>query len=516
MKVSSIEEMRALDKKAMKYGIKDELLMENAGHAAYFLILKEVGIKGKKFLIFAGSGNNGGDGLILARKLHSSGGIVKIYLLGDVAKYKGAAKFNYEIVSKIGIEIDDAKNIDEKEIEDAIVIDAMLGTGLSRNVSGIYNDVINLINKNAKIVFSIDIPSGINGNNGKIMGNAIKADYTITFGLPKIGNILYPGYEFCGKLYVSHISFPPCIYENIKIETNDPILLPERKKDGHKGCFGDVLFIAGARGYYGAPYFSSMAFLKAGGGYSRLASPASLLPFLGAGGSEIVFIPMEETKEGSISLKNEREILDISKEVDMVVIGPGLSLNEETKEFVRRIVGKIEKPLLIDGDGLTAISEDIDRIKRRKNYTILTPHPGEMARLIGKSIKEVLDNRIEILRKECDEWNSIIVLKGAHTLIGYPDGRIFINMSGNCGMATAGSGDVLTGVIAAMYGLGLGIENAVRMGVFIHGFAGDIASIEKGEDGITARDIMENLPKAMFSLRKNFEEVKKRYEIKVI
>ena len=516
MKVSSIEEMRALDKKAMKYGIKDELLMENAGHAAYFLILKEVGIKGKKFLIFAGSGNNGGDGLMLARKLHSSGGIVKIYLLGNEAKYKGAAKFNYEIVSKIGIEIDDAKNIDEKEIEDAIVIDAMLGTGLSRNVSGIYNDVINLINKNAKIVFSIDIPSGINGNNGKIMGNAIKADYTITFGLPKIGNILYPGYEFCGKLYVSHISFPPCIYENIKIETNDPILLPQRKKEGHKGSFGDVLFIAGARGYYGAPYFSSMAFLKAGGGYSRLASPASLLPFLGAGGSEIVFIPMEETKEGSISLKNEREILDISKEVDMVVVGPGLSLNEETKEFVRRIVGKIEKPLLIDGDGLTAISEDIDCIKRRKNYTILTPHPGEMARLIGKSIKEVLDNRIEILRKECDEWNSIIVLKGAHTLIGYPDGRIFINMSGNCGMATAGSGDVLTGVIAAMYGLGLGIENAVRMGVFIHGFAGDIASIEKGEDGITARDIMENLPKAMFSLRKNFEEVKKRYEIKVI
>ncbi len=517
MKISSIEEMHALDKKAMEHGINEELLMENAGHACYFVLARE-GIAGKKFIVFAGSGNNGGDGLMVARKLYSMNGIVKIYLLSEPSKYKGAALTNYNIVKSIGIEIKKATINDEliKDIEEAdIVIDAILGTGISRNVEGLYKEVIEAINEHAKKVFSIDIPSGINGNNGKVMGTAIKADCTVTFGLPKIGNILYPGYENCGKLYVSHISFPPSIYNHIKIETNEPLALPERKKDGHKSTFGDVLFIAGASRYYGAPYFVAMSFLKAGGGYARLAAPSSIIPFLGARGSELVFVPMKE-KDGSIALKNEDELFELANKCDMLVIGCGLSTNEEAKELVRRIVEKVDKPVLIDGDGITAVSEEKSCIIKRKNTTIITPHLGEMSRLTGKSISKIIDNKIEILRATTKELNSIIVLKGAHSLIGYPDGKIFVNMTGNSGMATAGSGDVLAGVIAAMHGIGFSIEDAARMGVFVHGLAGDIAAMKKGEDGITARDIMEMLPEAMKMLREDFEGVRKKYGMEVV
>ena len=522
MKVSSVEEMREMDRYATeKFGIPSLTLMENAGQAAYFVILKELGIKGKRFIIFCGVGNNGGDGLVVARKLHSMGGNVKIYILGDEKKYKGHARKNFEIVSKMPVEIkhfDSPQNLRVDIAHSDAVVDAIFGTGLSRNVEGIYKDVIEAINEKGKTIFSIDIPSGINGNTGKIMGNAVKANYTITYGLPKIGNILYPGYEYCGKLYVSHISFPLSLQnqEKIKVSINEPVKIPERRKDGHKGSFGDALFIAGSFGYFGAPYFSALSFLRSGGGYSRLATVKSIIPFIGSKGSEIVFVPLSETDTGSISIKNKDKLIEISRKVDVVVIGPGISLNEETGKLVRELASEIKKPLIIDGDGITAISKDVDIIKKRREVTILTPHPGEMSRITGLSIKEIDENKIDILQKTCIELNSFIVLKGAHSLIGFPDGRVFVNMSGNSGMATAGSGDVLTGTISAMLGLGLSVEESVRMGVFVHGFSGDLASSNKGEDGITAQDILNYLPSAMKKLREEFEEVEKNYSISTV
>lgn len=389
------------------------------------------------------------------------------------------------------------------------IVDALFGTGLTRDVEGVYKEAIRLINQSRIPVFSIDIPSGISGNTGQIMGEAVKSDYTITFGLPKRGNVLYPGFENGGKLYVTHISFPPSLYnkDSLKVELNQPIELPMRDEKGHKGTFGDVLFIAGASSYLGAPYFSALSFLKAGGGYSRLASPSSITPFIANKGSEIVFVPQEETPSVSIALKNKQRLLEISEQVDMVVIGPGLSLNEETQELVRQLTTQIRKPLLIDGDGITAISEDIKLIRERKHPTILTPHPGEMSRIAQISINEVVENKIPLVQKEANSLNAYIVLKGAHSLIGYPDEKVFVNMSGNSGMATAGSGDVLTGTIAAMYGLGLCLEDAVRTGVFLHGFSGDLAAAEKGEDGITAQDILDYLPFALKRYRKDYDEV---------
>lgn len=519
MKVCSVEEMRFLDNTIVeKYGISEKILMENAGNAV-FSVISKFDVKNSKFLIICGVGNNGGDGLVVARKIYSNCGKVKVIILGDESKFKGAAKDNFEIVSKLGIEVCKTKNIEEitKELEKCdIVVDAIFGTGLTRNVEGFYKEVIDLINQSKKLIFSIDIPSGINGDNGKVMGAAIRANYTITLGLPKLGNILYPGYEYCGNLYVSHISFPPSVYENIKVQINDPVKIPKRKENGHKGDFGDVLFVVGAEGYYGAPYFSAMSFLKSGGGYSRLAAPKSVVSVIASRGNEVVFIPLEETEAGSIASKNTDRILELSQKTDMVVIGPGLSLNEETQCLAAELVQKISKPLIIDGDGLTAISKNLSVIKNRKAQTILTPHLGELARIVGKTVQEIEENKIRILKDISKKLNSIIVLKGAHSLIAFPDSTIYINLSGNSGMATAGSGDVLTGVIAAMFGLGLSINDSARMGVFIHGLSGDLAAIDKGKDGITAQDIMDYLPLAMKYIREDFEQISQKYMIESI
>jgi NAD(P)H-hydrate epimerase len=409
------------------------------------------------------------------------------------------------------VEIQQIESIDSIKTDvfhcDAIV-DAIFGTGLTRDVEGLYRNVIELINESGKAVFSVDIPSGIHGDTGKIMGAAVKADYTVTFGLPKIGAMLFPGYDLCGKQYVTHISFPPSMYNNdsMKIEINHPPKLIQRDKNAHKGDLGDVLFIAGAASYFGAPYFAALSFLKAGGGYSRLAAPESITPFIANKGSEIVFVPQKETSSGTISSENVDALLELSERVDMVVLGPGLSLEEGTQKLVRRLAEKIVKPLLIDGDGITALCQDLGIIKKRKAETILTPHLGEMSRITRLGVPEIDTNKIDILQRTARELNSTVVLKGGHSLIAYPDERVFINMSGNPGMATAGSGDVLTGTIAAMFGLGLSVQDAVRKGVFIHGFAGDLAAENEGEDGITAQDIMDYLPLAVKMDREGLDE----------
>ncbi len=515
MKVSRVAEMRALDREAQqKFGIPQEFLMENAGEAVYFVILKEFGIKNKKFVVFCGVGNNGGDGFVVARKITSNGGDIKVFILGDKNKLKGSAKKNFEIISKMALQIYEVKSIETVKsviMESDAIIDAIFGTGLVRDVSRIHKEIIQLINESKKTVFSIDIPSGINGDTGEIMKTAVKADYTIAFGLPKIGNMLYPGQGLCGKLYVSHISFPPSLYnkDSIKVEINSLLKLPERNKDTHKGDYKKVLFIAGSSNYLGAPYFSALSFLKAGGGLSYLAAPKSISSFIANKGSEIVFIPQKETTSGSIALENKDELLRFSEKVDMVVIGPGLSLNKETQKLVQELTERIKKPLLIDGDGITAISQDIEIVKKREAETILTPHSGEMSRISLIDIAQINKNKIDILQQTAKRLNAIIVLKGAHSLIGYPDERVFINTSGNPGMATAGSGDVLTGTIAGMFGLGLSIRDAVRMGVFMHGLSGDLAVTDKGEDGITAQDILDYLPYTLKYYREDFDEISK-------
>lgn len=502
MHVTTVDEMRSLDQKAItQYGIEDIILMENAGHAVFDAIAREFGVAGRSFVVFCGAGNNGGDGFVVARKIHANGGRVRLILLGNPEGYRGSAKTNYEIVRRLPVELDRLEDPQSLRIPLAhcdVIVDAIFGTGLARDVGGIYADVIEAINASGKPVVSVDIPSGVHGDTGHVMGVAVHAEVTVTFGLPKLGNFLYPGFDLGGTLYVTHISFPPAMYETtVNTSINHPPALPKRRADGHKGSFGQALFVAGAASYFGAPYFSALSFLKAGGGYSRLAAPRSMTPFLANKGSEIVFLPQEETASGSIARANRNVLLECARAMDVVVVGPGLSLDPETKALVGDLVREVDKPLVVDGDGLTAVGDFLNALKRRQAPTVLTPHPGEMSRITGKSVAEIDANKIDVVRDLSTRMRAVTVLKGAHSLIGLPDGRVKINLSGNCGMGTAGSGDVLCGAIAAMAGLGLPVEDAVCKGVFLHGFAGDLAAEDIGPDGMTAHDILEYLPLAV-------------------
>ena len=521
MKVCKVEEMRELDSRAVEeYGIPTEILMENAGLAAYFAISKEFEVKQKNFVIFCGSGNNGGDGFVIARKLHSNGGNVTVFLLAKKDRYEGAPKKNLEIISRFPLKIKEINSSKEAkgDVSSAdVIIDAIFGTGLDRDVSGLYADIIKLVNESGKKVFSVDIPSGINGNTGQEMGSAVRADYTATFGLPKTGNLLYPGYQRGGKLYVTHISFPPSLYEKdaFKVEVSVPAPLPERSPNTAKMDYGPALVVAGAANYFWAPFASAYSVLKSGGGYVYLACPESLASSVAQGGKEIVFLPMQETGGRSIALNNKAELLEAAARARIVVIGPGMSLHEETQQLVRELVTEIDKPVIIDGDGITAISQDIAPLKRRKVITILTPHTGEMSRITGLERSDIERNMVNLVQDTAHDLNSIIVLKGPHSLIGYPEGRVIINMSGitgnRAGMATAGSGDVLNGTIAGMYCLGLTGEEAVHAGVFIHGLSGDLAAEEKGADGMTAQDILDYIPYAVQYYRENYDLIAANY-----
>ena len=503
MKVSSVAEMRALDREAIEgFGIPEELLMENAGEAACAVLGREVGVVGKSFVIVCGIGNNGGDGFVVARRLHAAKAVVKVIVIGDESRLRGAALKNRHILSRLPIQVETLEEMGSLTADLAtcdVVVDALLGTGLSRPVAGLQREIIERINDSGKTVLSLDMPSGVHGDTGAVMGTAVRADLTVTFGLPKRGNLLWPGFDYGGRLYVSPLSFPPSMIEaaGLQVSVNNPVPLPPRDPQGHKGTFGDALFIAGAGSYFGAPYLAAMSFLKAGGGYARLAAPAAMTPFLANKGPEIVFAPQQETPAGSVALGNKAALLDLAERVDFVVLGPGLSLDAESQQLARELAAELHKPLLIDGDGITALCEEPMILANRQAPTILTPHTGEMTRLTGRSATEVEADRIAVVQETAAKLGAFVVLKGAHSLIGGPDGQVFINLSGNSGMATPGSGDVLTGAIAAMFGLGLAMPEAVRMGVFVHGLAGDLAAAETGADGLLASDILGLLPTAM-------------------
>ena len=503
MKVSSVTEMRALDRKAIEvFGIPEDLLMENAGEAACRVLESEIGTTCKRILVLCGVGNNGGDGFVLARRLHAAGTDVKVFVVGDDRRLRGSALKNREILSRLPIQVESLQEIGPLTPDLAacdVIVDALFGTGLSRHVTGLQSGVIRRINASGKTVLSLDIPSGVHGDTGAVLGAAVRADMTITFGLPKRGNLLWPGFGLCGLQYVSPLSFPPSMIEaeGLRVCVNVPLPLPRRDPQGHKGTFGDTLFVAGAGSYYGAPYLAAMSFLKAGGGYSRLAAPAAMSPFLANKGPEIVFAPQKETGAGSIALANKSSLLELSQRVDFVVLGPGLSLDSESQQLAREVVAGVDKPLLIDGDGITALCTEPSIFVRRQAPTILTPHSGEMARLTGRSAGEIEADRISIVQETAARLGAFVVLKGAHSLVATPDEQVFVNLSGNSGMATPGSGDVLTGVIAAMAGLGLNMAEAARMGVFLHGLAGDLVAADNGVDGIVASDLMQMLPAAM-------------------
>jgi ADP-dependent NAD(P)H-hydrate dehydratase / NAD(P)H-hydrate epimerase len=511
MRVCTVKEMRDCDRRAgEEYGLPERILMENAGHAILDVAVKEFGIEGVRYRVLCGGGNNGGDGLVAARLLHSLGAEVYVALLSDETSMGQASRENLTAAVRSGLPVLRLQSADDLQLgrSSDVVIDALLGTGLSRSPEGLYRTVIERVNACALRVLSVDIPSGVNGDTGVPPGVAVRAMCTVTFGLPKRGNLLPPGRELCGRVYVSHISFPPAVWRCAgSVETVPLVPLPVRPLESHKGMYGDVLFVAGSRSYLGAPFLAAMSFLKAGGGYARLAAPESVTSALGASAREVVMVPLRETAEGTLALSNLDRLYELGRRADMVVIGPGLSLHEESQELVRRFLMATPSDVLIDGDGISAIALDPSFVRQREGGTIVTPHVGELARMLGCEAEVIHEDRIGTLMRACATFGAIVVLKGSSTLVGDATGRISVNLSGNPGMATAGCGDVLAGTIAAMRGAGLKLRAAVEVGAFIHGMAGDLAAEAKGQDGTVASDVMEQLPYATRLYRDRFSDL---------
>ncbi|RKY97618.1 MAG: bifunctional ADP-dependent NAD(P)H-hydrate dehydratase/NAD(P)H-hydrate epimerase [Candidatus Hydrothermota bacterium] len=514
MYVLTPNEMRELDRMTIEeFGIPNRVLMESAGRGVASVIIREFDsdLTGLKCVVVAGKGNNGGDGFVVARYLATNDANVEVYLIGQKSEVKGVAKENLELLEKLGIEIHEIQTendlgLFEFDIATAdVIVDAIFGTGFKGEVQGVYRSVIDAINDADGLVVAVDIPSGVNGATGEVGDIAVIADLTVTMAFPKLGHFLYPGRFHTGELMVVDIGIPKSFAENrIKrmLITNELAadIVPVRLGHEHKGDFGRVLFVAGSRGYTGAASLASMAALRVGAGLSFLAIPKSLNDIVEVKLTEVITIPVDE-HDGAITEKSIEELLSGERKFDVAAIGPGISRKEKAQKAVLKFLKEFEKPVVVDADGVVALAGHLEILKERPPMsTVLTPHPGEMSKLIDMPPDEINKRRVEIAESFAKEHQVILVLKGAPTVIGTPGGMVFLNSTGNAGLASGGTGDVLTGAIAGFIAQGLDVVDAVLLGVYLHGLAGDLAAEDLGEHSLVAGDLLDYLPEAMLEL----------------
>jgi NAD(P)H-hydrate epimerase len=511
MKIATAKKMQEIDRIAIDdYGIPGIVLMENAAKGVVASMFKKFpDIKDKKIGIFAGKGNNGGDGLAAARLLANEDIPVEVYLLTKKEMLNGDAKVNLNSAEEKGIKILEITSLDELEavkdniLKNDIFIDAIFGTGLTSGVKGYYTDIINFINSSKKFILSVDIPSGLSSDTGEIIGEHIRADLTVALCLPKIGEILYPAAEYIGELDIVDIGIPELIINNRDIETNlieerDAVrILPKRRPDTHKGTYGHLAVIAGSRGKGGAAALSSISALRAGAGLVTLALPERLNIAFEVGIPEVMTLPLPDTKYGTIDKPAYKILLKFLEGKSAVLIGPGLTTNPSTSSLIKNLIKQISCPMLIDADGLNIIADKIELLKDKPSPVIVTPHPGEMARIFNKTSKEIQANRIESSKRLAVEYRLYVILKGARTIIATPEGDIYINPTGNPGMATAGTGDVLSGIIAGFLCQGLSAKDSSILGVYLHGMAGDIAAENMSQTALIAGDLLKTFPEAV-------------------
>lgn len=507
MKIATREIVREIDRLTIsKYGVPGLVLMENAGRATADVIIDNFSYA-DKVSIFAGSGNNGGDGFVIARHLISDGLDVDVYILSDPKKLSGDALVNYKALKNIGGNIVELKNNLRKYKQADIIVDAIFGTGLDREVTGFYKKVIDFINSQGVPTISVDLPSGLDANTGQPLGSAVLADVTVTFVLPKLGISIYPGVEYSGEIYVADITTPKFLedeipYELLLSESVDYIL-PPRYEDTHKGTYGHLFIIAGSPGKSGAAALSAMGAQRSGTGLVTVGVPKSLNPIMEQKTTEAMTEPLPETALETLGADSIERVLEIIKErKTAVAIGPGISTTNETREFLYEIIRSCEVPMLIDADALTLVGDNPKILLEAKAPIVLTPHPGEMSRLAEISTEEVQADRIGVSVEFSSKYNVYLVLKGARSIISTPQGEIFINTTGNAGMASGGSGDVLTGIIGGLLAQRLDPADACKLGVFIHGLAGDMLAEQNGEAGIIASDLANAVPKALSELPK--------------
>jgi len=509
--VFTAAEMRALDARAIgTLGISGTRLMENAGRGAAALIAREWSpIRGKRVLLLCGKGNNCGDGFVVARHLKAKGAKVHVFLLGLRAQVKGDAAHALAQwrgrVEEISTEAD-ATTVSAALNGADLIVDALLGTGLAAPVRGLVAHVIGRLNESAArtgcVVVALDLPSGLGSDGGALPGPAVRAALTATFAGHKRSLLLYPAAEHAGRAVVVPIGIPEAeVGRGITTFLLDPTsvsgFFPKRKPDAHKGTYGHLLVVAGSIGKSGAAALAGRAALRSGVGLCTVATAVSQQPIVAGFSMEVMTESLPETAAQSISFKAKDRVLELASQRDAVALGPGLSLDPESQALARALVAELDRPMVVDADALSALASHLDLLHDAPAPRVLTPHPGEMARMLGTSIAEVQADRIETVREFCARHRVHLVLKGARSVLGGPDGRVFINHTGNPGMATGGSGDVLTGMIGAFLARRFDPRAALQAGCVLHGLAGDLAAADRGEEGLIASDIIEAIPGAL-------------------
>jgi hydroxyethylthiazole kinase-like uncharacterized protein yjeF len=506
MKLVTASEMRELDRRAIQeLGIPSLVLMENAGRTTYRILRREFPAPAGEVAVVAGRGNNGGDGFVVARYLANAGLPVVVFLLGPRDKLGGDARVNFEILGQLGVEVvgvlsdADLNPTVHRLAKAGLIVDALLGTGLNSPVQGLMAALIERINHLRVKVLAVDIPTGLSADTGEVLGVVLKAAVTVTYGWPKLGQILPPGRDYVGRLWQVDISIPPDLAREVPVELADTrdlrALLPPRPFGSHKGNFGHLLVLAGSEGKTGAAAMSCEAALRAGAGLVTLGIAASLNDILEVKLTEAMTLPLPEAPGtralGKAALK---PILDFLDPKSTLAVGPGLGTHPETRNLVYRLVHDLSCPMVVDADGINNIAADTSCLKGAAGPRILTPHPGEMARLLGLTPADVQARRLEVARETAAKFGVVLALKGAQTLVAAPDGRISLNPTGNPALASGGTGDVLTGLIGGFLAQGLAPWDAVRLGVYLQGLAADDFVARHGPRGLIAGDLLRIIP----------------------
>lgn len=516
MRVCLSEQMRKADEVSIRdFNIPGIVLMENAALGIVKEIEGEIqrGRLPKKgtVTIICGTGNNGGDGFAAARHLKTMEWCAEVFICGDERKITGDALTNLNIIRMLGISIlsmedSNIEALDSMLNRSHIIIDAMLGTGFKGRLKSNYETIVDKINKQHKYVLSIDNPTGLNCDTGFAEGRCIKANKTVTLGMPKIGLVINDGPHYCGELSVCGLSIPEQIYEKIGINrylTDENYLsgcIKPRNANGHKGTYGRVFIAAGSKGMEGAGLLAAKASLRSGAGIVELGVPLGAFDTVRGVNAEVITRGLHDDGEGRLGSNSSDEIISGTREASVLLMGPGIRNTSEVKEAVFSVIEKCEKPAVFDADALNVISQEPSILLQRPNATIITPHPGEMARLMGIDTSEVQRNRLEAAENFAQKYKVIVVLKGHDTIIASPVGETWINPTGNPGMGTAGSGDVLGGVIAGLLAQGMSPVEAAVCGAYVHGAAGDRAAEKYGQMGMIASDIIEYIPHTIMDI----------------
>ncbi len=513
MLLVTAEQMRELDRLTIQqYGVAGLTLMERAGAAMTQAIVVRFARNAKKgVLIVAGKGNNGGDGFVVARLLKKKRIPCEVVLLARQDELTADATHNLRAFVKLKGKVseiagDNLALLSQRLSKNGLIVDAIFGTGMKNAVRGRFAEAITLLNASGLPIVAVDIPSGLDADKGTPLGVAIQAELTVALGLAKLGEVIYPGVNFVGALAVADIGIDPRALTAVAPQTelldreNMGWLVPRRAADTHKGSYGHLLVLAGSRGKTGAAILACRAAMRAGAGLVTLAAPRSLNAIFAASLVEAMTEPLRENANEVMEPLNDAEWRALLERKNGLLFGPGIGVNDATQNTLRWLLRNLSLPWVIDADGLNNLALELGRLRHAKTAPILTPHPGEMARLIGKDNATVNADRIATARSFAVEHRCHLVLKGARSVIATADGKVFINPTGNPGMASGGMGDVLAGMISALLGQGLCAEDAMKLGVYLHGFAGDRVAAAKGEIGLIASDLIDDLPAALSAL----------------